>query len=118
KGVQETYGFELETKNIKTLEQGLQYSAIDNGDINLTYGYATDPQIKQFDLVVIEDDLAYFPAYYAAINIREEIAEKHPILIELTKVIADELDSETMMGLNYEVDIEEKSVEDVAKSWL
>ncbi|QHS23680.1 glycine betaine ABC transporter substrate-binding protein [Virgibacillus sp. MSP4-1] len=118
KGVQKTYGFEVPSSNLKKMDSGLFYQALRDGQVDVATGFMTDSRIKAFDLVTLEDDKNFFPAYHAAITIHEDSLAKYPELEELLKPLAENLDSETMMDLNYRVDIDEESETDVARSWL
>ncbi|SET19595.1 osmoprotectant transport system substrate-binding protein [Salinibacillus kushneri] len=118
KGVEEAYGFKLPSSNIKKMDAGLFYQALRDGQVDIATGFATDSRIKAFDLVNLEDDKGFFPAYHAAITIHEDSLAKYPELEELLKPLAENLDSQTMVDLNYRVDIEEESETDVARSWL
>jgi len=118
KGAEELYDFELGSDNIKEMKTGLQYGAIDKGGVNSVMVFTTDAQIKEFDLRVLEDDKGFFPAYHAAVSMREDVYEDDPELEDLTADIAEKLSSETMINLTYQVDIEDKKVDDVAEKWL
>ena len=56
-------------------------------------------------LVVLDDDKQFFPAYQGAIIIRNELAEKHPGLVELLNKLEGILTDEIMRDLNYRVDV-------------
>src|SRR5699024_3859693 len=100
------------------MKVGLQYKAIANGEVNSVMAFTTDPQIKKYDLRILEDDKDFFPDYHAAVSMRQDVYDANPELEELTADIANKLSSETMIELNYQVDVEEKKVKDVAKKWL
>lgn len=117
-GVEETYNFEFKTSNIRQMQTGLYYEALDNGQVDVSVGFSTDARINAYDLVVLEDDKSFFPPYYAALSINEEVYEKYPEINEITAPLAEKLNSEIMRELNYKVDIEGKSVSVVAHNWL
>lgn len=118
KGVEKEYGFAFGSANIKKMDVGLFYQALRDGQVDVATGFATDSRIKAFNLVNLEDDKQFFPAYNAAITIHEESLEKYPELEELLKPLAEKLTTESMTDLNYQVDIEEKSETEVARKWL
>lgn len=118
KGVEDTYGFKFGTDNLKQMKIGLQYKAIDKGQVNAAMAYETDPQIKDLDLVLLKDDKNFFPAYYAAVSINQDVLDKYPKIKDLTADIAEKMSSDSMRELNYEVDIEGKQEKDVAQKWL
>lgn len=118
KGAEELYDFEIGSDNIQEMKTGIQYEAIEKGEVNSVMAFETDPQIKEFDLRLLEDDKDFFPAYRAAVSMLDDVYEDDSELEELTADIADEISSETMVDLNYEVDVEDKKVGEVAEEWL
>ncbi|MFC7063178.1 glycine betaine ABC transporter substrate-binding protein [Halobacillus seohaensis] len=117
-GVEETYGFEFGDANISEMNYGLQYEALNNEEVDVAMGFATDSRIREYELVNLEDTESFFPSYNAAIAMTNETYENHPEVEEILKPIAEQLDSETMRELNYQVDVEERSVDDVAQTYL
>ena len=118
KGLEKHYGFKFPAKNVVKMDSGLLYNALKDGQVDVSVGFATDGRIKGFNLVALEDDQLFFPAYNAAPVVRQEIVDKYPEVAELLNTIAGKLDTETMMELNYSVDVEHKEVSTVAREWL
>jgi osmoprotectant transport system substrate-binding protein len=118
KGMEKKYGFEFPAKNVIKMDSGLIYNALKDEQVDVSVGFGTDGRINGFDLVVLEDDKFFFPAYNAAPVVRQEVLDKYEGLAELLNQIADRLDTETMMKLNYTVDVEHKDVAEVAREWL
>ncbi|PYZ99022.1 glycine/betaine ABC transporter substrate-binding protein [Alteribacter lacisalsi] len=117
-GAQEEYGFEFGSSNVNRMDAGLTYQALRDGDVSVSMGFSTDSRIVAFDLISLEDDKGFFPAYNAAVSVREEVLEEYPELEELLQPLAEKLDTETMTQLNYEVDIEQRNESEVAREWL
>ncbi|PFP29215.1 glycine/betaine ABC transporter substrate-binding protein [Bacillus sp. AFS073361] len=118
KGLQEKYGFKFPSKNVVKMDSGLLYNALKDGQVDVSVGFATDGRIKGFDLVALEDDQQFFPAYNGVPVVRQEVADKNPKIAELLNKLADSLDNETMMTLNYSVDVDHKDVTEVGRQWL
>ncbi|MBN8201900.1 glycine betaine ABC transporter substrate-binding protein [Bacillus sp. NTK034] len=118
KGLQKLYGFKFPSKNVVKMDSGLLYNALKDGQVDVSVGFATDGRIKGFDLVILEDDQQFFPAYNGVPVVRQEVAEKSPEISELMNKLAGLLDNETMMSLNYSVDVEHKDITEVSRSWL
>jgi osmoprotectant transport system substrate-binding protein len=118
KGMEKKYGFEFPAKNIIKMDSGLIYNALKEEQVDVSVGFGTDGRIKGFNLVALEDDKLFFPAYNAAPVVRQEVLDKHGELADLLNQVADRLDTETMMKLNYTVDVEHKDVAEVAREWL
>jgi osmoprotectant transport system permease protein len=55
----------LQMKTVKGIEHSLGYKALDSGDIAIKDAYSTDAAIADNDLVVLQDDLNFFPKYQA-----------------------------------------------------
>ena len=72
----------------------------------------------QYNLKILEDDKNFFPPYYAAPIIRNKTLEKHPELEGVLNLLAGLIDDEAMTQLNYQIDVENKEVADVAKAFL
>lgn len=117
-GVQEVYGFRFGADRIKEMQVGLQYEAINNGQVDVAMGFGTDSQIKQYDLAVLEDDKQFFPAYHAAVGIHSDVLENNPEIEDITQQLSTRLDDDVMRSLNYQVDVEGKNVGTVARDWL
>jgi osmoprotectant transport system substrate-binding protein len=118
KGLEKLYGFEFPAKNVVKMDSGLLYNALKDDQVDVSVGFATDGRIKGFDLVGLEDDQFFFPAYNAAPVIRQEVLDKDAEVANLLNEIAERLDTETMMRLNFTVDVEHKDVAEVAREWL
>lgn len=116
KGLEKEYGFKFPAKNVTRMDSGLLYNALKDEQVHVSVGFATDGRIKGFDLVALEDDKQFFPAYNAAPVLREEIADEK--ISALLTQLSSKLSTEKMMELNYRVDVEHEDISDVAREWL
>src|SRR5437016_10211886 len=57
--------YALPQQNVIGIDHALGYSALANRSIDIKDAYSTDAKIEQNDLVVLEDDLRFFPKYEA-----------------------------------------------------
>ncbi|MGI5984412.1 MAG: glycine/betaine ABC transporter substrate-binding protein [Clostridiales bacterium] len=116
----EFYG--LNFKDGVPVDIGLKYAAIENGNFQVTEVYSTDGLNKKAKLVILEDDQKFFPEYNGALLVREDIFEKYadaaPNLEEVLNMLSGHLSDEIMTNLTYEVDVEGKTVQEVAKDFL
>jgi osmoprotectant transport system substrate-binding protein len=71
-----------------------------------------------FDFVTLEDDKGYFPSYALAPVVRDEVLEANAAVGDLLNDLASKLDDETMARLNAQVDVDGKSIENVAAEFL
>ena len=115
KGLQSVYGLNL---NVSTMEPALRYQAIQSGDIQITDAYSTDAELARYDLQVLEDDKQLFPPYQGAPLMKEALLKKHPELETVLNKLAGKITESQMSQLNYQVGVEGKSAEQVAKEFL
>ncbi|KAF1304927.1 ABC transporter permease/substrate-binding protein [Enterococcus sp. JM9B] len=116
KGIQENY--QLDFPSVQSMEPALRYQAINNGDINLIDAYSTDSEIQQYKLVTLKDDQHLFPPYQGAPLMQKEFAEKHPEVVKALNRLAGKITEEQMISLNYQVNVEKKQPEKVARDFL
>lgn len=115
-GLSEIYGMNF--KESMKMDTSLLYEAADTGDLDAIVVFTTDGLLKKYDMTPLIDDKTLFPPYEGAIVCRNDILEKYPELKNVLNILAGRVDDETMQELNYRVDIENRSVEDVAKEFL
>ena len=116
KGLKKLYGFEL--PNIKEFEPKLRYVAVQNGDINLIDAYSTDSELTKYNLVVLEDDKKLFPPYQGAPLLRKDTLKKYPQLETILGKLQDKITDAEMREMNYEVGVDGKRAEDIAREYL
>lgn len=116
KGLEVKYGFEFPSKNVVRMDSGLLYNALKEGQVDVSVGFATDGRIKGFELITLADDQFFFPAYNAAPVIREDLVDDE--ISTLLNNLAAKLNTETMMNLNYSVDVEHNDIAEVSRQWL
>ncbi len=117
-GLQVKYRFEFPLQNVVRMDTGLLYDALKNDEVDVSVGFATDGRIKGYRLVALEDDLQFFPAYSASPVVRQEVLEKNPEIAVLINSISERLDTDTIIKLNYLVDVEHQDVAEVVREWL
>lgn len=115
-GFQKHYGFEF--PEIAVVDLGLAYQAVGTGMAHVGVGDATEGRIAQYDLVVLEDDKRFFPAYNPAPLVRAEILERHPEIADIMRELSSGLDLEALTLLNKEVAVSGLMPERAAKNYL
>ncbi|MCM2532050.1 ABC transporter permease subunit [Neobacillus pocheonensis] len=115
-GLSKTYN--LNFKNVKAVDGGLRYTALNNHKSDVIDAYSTDGLLKAFHLKVLKDDKNFFPPYYAVPIIKEETLKKHPELKNVINSLSGKLTDEKMRELNYKVDSLKQSPANVAKEFL
>lgn len=104
--------------DVKTMEPALRYTAISNKSIDVTDVYSTDSQIIANNLKTLEDDKKLFPPYQAAPLLREETLKEYPELEEVLGKLSGKISSEEMTKMNYAVDVDGRSANEVAREYL
>ncbi|MDD2959144.1 MAG: glycine betaine ABC transporter substrate-binding protein [Lachnospiraceae bacterium] len=112
----EFYG--LEFKDVIPVDQGLKYTAVENGSFDVTVVYATDGLNRKVGLKVLEDDRGFFPDYNGALLVRGEVLQKYPELEGILNQLAGTISTEQMAELTYQVDVAGRSVDEVAGEFL
>ncbi|MDH2421740.1 glycine betaine ABC transporter substrate-binding protein [Cobetia amphilecti] len=116
--LQKAYDFRVGRADVKRMDSGLVYQALRDGQVDVGLVFATDGRIPAFDFTVLEDDKGYFPAYALTPVVREESLKANPELESQMNALSAELNDDTMASLNAQVDVEKKSIEQVAEDFL
>ena len=114
--IQEAYN--LNFNDVVTMEPQLRYQAIESGDINLMDAYATDAELREYDMVILEDTEAVFPPYQGAPMFKQEFLDEHPEIVEPLNKLSGMITDEEMQDMNYRVSVEDESPYDVAEEYL
>jgi osmoprotectant transport system substrate-binding protein len=119
KGLQQAYGG-FEFKEVKQLGTGsLRYQALLEGQVDVVVAFGTDGAIKGNDLLLLVDDLVFYPIYNVVPVIRQDTLEKYPQIEKILNDFAPLLTDDIMSGLNWQVDGPEgKEPADVARAFL
>lgn len=115
-GFIEAYGFEF--GDVSPGDPGLMYQAVAENQVDAITAYTTDGRIPALDLVVLEDDKGFFPPYYAAPVVRNEILDANPEIADILNELGGQFSDEDMQQMNYEVDENGEEPEDVARKML
>lgn len=119
-----TYGLELGAANgvpasgVSILDTGAVYEATAQGTCFFGEVFTTDGRIKTLNLVVLEDDLGFFPSYSVAPVFRTELVERFPQLEDDFASVAAKMTNETFIDLNRRVDVDGEEPADVAFDWM
>lgn len=110
--------YNLTFKSVKTLEPSLRYHALAQGDLDVTDAYTTDPQIKQYHLVLLTDSQSFFPPYQGSPLMLTSFAKAHPQVVKSLNRIAGRISTKDMQQMNYQVTVQHKKAATVAKQYL
>ena len=113
------YGMAFRSTEVVKLDDRVRlYDKLLDGDVDVAEIYTTDGQITEYDLVVLDDDLQFFPVYQLAPLARADSLSKHQKLGAALSALAGKLDGEKMAELNGKVEIEGRSAASVARAAL
>jgi len=115
KGIQQRYGLSFKTQSMSA---DLRYEALQRDKVNVTDGYSTDSQIRQYDLVVLKDDRHLFPTYQGAPLLRTATAKAHPEIVRSLNRLQGKISAADMQEMNYQVNVKRKSAAKVAHQYL
>jgi len=112
----------LNFKDSVSVDVSLKYTAIESGSFDVTEVYATDGLNRKANLKVLDDDLGFFPEYNGALLVREDTFEKFanvtPELKDVLALLNGQISNEDMVELTYQVDVNERSIDEVAREFL
>ncbi|MDR3728333.1 MAG: glycine betaine ABC transporter substrate-binding protein [Oscillospiraceae bacterium] len=112
----EFYG--LQFKDYVPVDMGLKYASIENGSFDVAVVYTTDGLNRKVGLKILEDDKGFFPDYFGTFVVREDILEKYPELEDILEQLTGQISTEQMAELTYQVDVQGRTVDDVAHEFL
>lgn len=115
RGLQKAYGFKAAAKS---MEPALRYEAINDGRINLVDVYATDSELKEYNLELLKDDQNFFPAYQGAPLMKTKFANQHPKVVKALNKLAGKISDQDMQAMNYAVNVKKESAASVAHQYL
>ncbi len=118
KPMEAAYGFEFPRDNVRRMDSGLTYQALKEKQVDIALAFATDGRIPAFDFVVLRDDKGFFPFYNLTPVIRKSTMDANPKIAPLLNALSAKLDDATMARLNASVDVDKKTIEEVATKFL
>ncbi len=118
-GLKTAYGLDVPDSAVSMLDTGVVYTETAGGE-SCTFGevFATDGRIPNLDLVVLEDDEAFFPVYQGALTVKQEWLDEYPAIAEIVGEVSPLLTTEVMQELNALADVDGEAPEDIAEEWL
>ncbi|MCB8985252.1 MAG: quaternary ammonium transporter [Ardenticatenaceae bacterium] len=116
-GLKRVYG-DFQFKDFLTVDPGLRYQALLNGEADVVVAFGTDGELAAYDLVSLVDDKGLYPPYQVAPVIRQAVLDANPDVANVLNGVAPLLTNETMQRLNYEVSGNGREPADVAKEFL
>jgi osmoprotectant transport system permease protein len=110
--LQSVYGIDFRER--RSMDPALMYQALQTGAVDVISAYSTDGRIAADDLVVLEDEQHAIPPYDAVVLAGRALRERHPEALAALAELSHSIDSEQMRRANAAVDLQHRSVADVA----
>ncbi len=112
------YGLAVDPGVLATDDKAELYGALRTGAADVAVGLSTDPELREFELVALEDDLEFYPAYDAAPIARTSLLSQYPEIGATLEHLADRIDADQMSELIAQVDFEQRDPAVVAQEAL
>jgi osmoprotectant transport system substrate-binding protein len=116
-GLLKTYRLPLKG-SVRTMDLGLLYKALEQRQVDMAAGNATDGLLSVLEVKVLQDDKHYFPPYEAAVAVRAQTLATRPRLSEALTELSGKFTDAVMQKLNYQIDGHHRPMRDVAREFL
>ncbi len=110
--------YDLPQTNVQGINHALSYRALVERAIDVTDMYTTDGEIAQYDLLPLNDDLGFFPAYEAVWLYRTDLAERHPAVVSRLRRLEGRISEAQMQRMNAAVQVGKQKEGTVAAEFL
>ncbi|MGH7443577.1 MAG: glycine betaine ABC transporter substrate-binding protein, partial [Longimicrobiales bacterium] len=92
--------YHLQFRDVRSLLQAVKYEALLRGAVDIIDGYSTDGLLSNEELVVLDDDLGFFPPYEAAGLVGQRVARTRPAVVAVLTELSGRLDVAHMRRYN------------------
>jgi osmoprotectant transport system substrate-binding protein len=118
-GLARKYGIDTGKVHKQIVQDAIVYQATaDSNQCRFGSVAATDGRIPALGLVLLKDDLGFFPKYNAALVMRKSFADAHPQVATIMAPISKLLTNEAITELNRQVDVDGREPAEVARDWM
>ncbi|HKW74286.1 MAG TPA: glycine betaine ABC transporter substrate-binding protein [Terriglobales bacterium] len=117
KGLVAKYGLKF-AEPPRVMDLGLLYRALESRQVDIVAGSNTDGLIAALNLVVLDDDLKYFPPYDAVPIVRPDALRRYASLEDSLNHLAGKINIQAMRQMNYAVDGQKQDAARVAREFL
>ena len=113
RGLRERYL--LPQTDVRGLTHDLAYRAVAEDAIDVTDLYSTDAEIPRYDLIALQDDAHFFPAYDALFLCRDDV---EPVVRATLNRLGGRIDATTMAAMNARAKLDRVPESNVAADFL
>lgn len=115
-GIQGAYGIRF--RDVRALLPAVKYQALAAGEVDVIDGYSTDGFIARYDLVILRDDLGFFPPYEAAALVSPRFVRDLPAGVAALTELSGLLTEDDMRRFNRRIEVDRVPVARVAAAAL
>ncbi len=108
----------LDFKSATPISNDLKYVGMESEQFDVTLAYSTDGMILKSDLVILEDDMKFFPEYNGSFIVLADIEEQFPGVEAALNKVTGLFNQENTIALNYRVDVLDEDPYQVAYDFL
>ena len=116
--LQRRYGLNRMFPTVVDNQKAVTYQALLDGQVDVTEGFSTEGRIEDFGLMILQDDLEFFPVYQPSPLVRQDTLEQYPQLRSILQKLAGQIDTASMRQMNREVELEGQDYKVVAQDFL
>jgi osmoprotectant transport system permease protein len=110
--------YNLKFKRTMDMDIGLKYKAIKQKSIDVMNIFTTDGQLAKANVVVLKDDLNFYPSYKSGIVARKDVLVNNQNLKNLIGKLNNLITDSEMVKMNYRVEVLKENPKEVAKDFL
>lgn len=115
-GLREYYN--LPQLEVLELDHDLAYRGIETDTIQVTDIYSTDADIEYYNLIILKDNLHYFPDYHAVLLYRAEFADRWPNALRAIQQLEGRISESEMVKMNAQAKIKKIPENQIASHFL
>jgi osmoprotectant transport system permease protein len=107
--------YAIDFRERRSMDPALMYQALASGAVDVISAFSTDGRIAADDLLVLDDDRGAIPPYDALVLVGPRLSRHEPAAAAALAKLSRSIDSERMRRANLAVDLQHRSVADVAR---
>ncbi len=110
--------YNLAPKFVRGMDHDIAYRGLAEGNVDVIDLYSTDAEIEYYDIVTLDDDRSFFPAYNAVYLYRSELAETAPEFVRAIRALEGKIPAELMIRLNAGAKLDGRNPSELASEFL
>lgn len=110
--------YHLPHENVFGIDHSLAYEALESNQIDMTDVYTTDPKIEKNALIVLQDDLHFFPTYDAVLIYRSDFPKRFPRTWQAFNQLKGQISEKEILTMNAEAELEGQNFTSIAQRFL